>query len=204
MGGGWGAVSKAKPTEKRATKQHNRDWIKIRNEYISTDIGLRGLAEKHNIPLTTLRDRSRREGWVAMRDEQHHEIAQKTAQKTAEIVAKDEAGRVARLLRIADQLMDKTERALDELDRLAVKHTEKVKTTAIVEDDDGKPIRQEVEREIVDLQTVQAIIDRKGLQQIANSAKAIKDILSATEAENDSGSLDDLIAALREIGGGSA
>lgn len=202
MGGGWGAVSKAKPTEKRATKQHNRDWIKIRNEYISTDIGLRGLAEKHNIPLTTLRDRSRREGWVAMRDEQHHEIAQKTAQKTAEIVAKDEAGRVSRLLRIADRLMDKTERALDELDQLAVKHTEKVKTSVSAKDDDGKPIRREVEREIVDLQTVQAIIDRKGLQQIANSAKAIKDILSATEAENDSGSLDDLIAALREIGGG--
>lgn len=202
MGGGWGAVSKAKPTEKRATKQHNRDWIKIRNEYISTDIGLRGLAEKHNIPLTTLRDRSRREGWVAMRDEQHHEIAQKTAQKTAEIVAEDEAGRVSRLLRIADRLMDKTERALDELDQLTVKHTEKVKTSAYAEDDDGKPIRREVEREIVDLQTVQAIIDRKGLQQIANSAKAIKDILSATEAENDSGSLDDLIAALREIGGG--
>lgn len=204
MGGGWGAVSKAKPTEKRATKQHNRDWIKIRNEYISTDIGLRGLAEKHNIPLTTLRDRSRREGWVAMRDEQHHEIAQKTAQKTAEIVAKDEAGRVSRLLRIADRLMDKTERALDELDQLTVKRTEKVKTSVSAKDDDGKPIRREVEREIVDLQTVQAIIDRKGLQQIANSAKAIKDILSATEAENDSGSLDDLIAALREIGGGSA
>ena len=195
-------MSKAKPTENRATKQHNRDWIKIRNEYISTDIGLRGLAEKHNIPLTTLRDRSRREGWVAMRDEQHHEIAQKTAQKTAEIVAKDEAGRVSRLLHIADRLMDKTERALDELDQLTVKNTEKVKTSVSAEDDDGKPIRREVEREIVDLQTMQTIIDRKGLQQIANSAKAIKDILSATEAENDSGSLDDLIAALREIGGG--
>ena len=201
MGGGWGAVSKAKPTGKKAGKPV-RDWIRIRNEYISTDIGLRGLAEKHNIPLTTLRDRSRREGWVAMRDEQHHEIAQKTAQKTAEIVAKDEAGRVSRLLRIADRLMDKTERALDELDQLIVKHTEKVKTSVSAKDDNGKPIRREVEREIVDLQTVQAIIDRKGLQQIANSAKAIKDILSATEAENDSGSLDDLIAALREIGGG--
>lgn len=195
-------MSKAKPTGKKAGKPV-RDWIRIRNEYISTDIGLRGLAEKHNIPLTTLRDRSRREGWVAMRDEQHHEIAQKTAQKTAEIVAKDEAGRVSRLLSIADRLMDKTERALDELDQLAVKHTEKVKTTVTAKDDDGKPIRQEVEREIVDLQTVQAIIDRKGLQQIANSAKAIKDILTATADENDSGSLDDLIAALREIGGGS-
>ena len=195
-------MSKAKPTGKKAGKPV-RDWIRIRNEYISTDIGLRGLAEKHNIPLTTLRDRSRREGWVAMRDEQHHEIAQKTAQKTAEIVAKDEAGRVSRLLSIADRLMDKTERALDELDQLAVKHTEKVKTTVTAKDDDGKPIRQEVERETVDLQTVQAIIDRKGLQQIANSAKAIKDILTATADENGSGSLDDLIAALREIGGGS-
>lgn len=195
-------MSKSKATGKKAGKPV-RDWIRIRNEYISTDIGLRGLAEKHNIPLTTLRDRSRREGWVAMRDEQHHAIAQKTAQKTAEIVAKDEAGRVSRLLRIADRLMDKTERALDELDQLAVKHTEKVKTTVTAKDDDGKPIRQEVEREIVDLQTVQAIIDRKGLQQIANSAKAIKDILTATADENDSGSLDDLIAALREIGGGS-
>lgn len=201
MGGGWGAVSKAKPTGKKAGKPV-RDWIAIRNEYISTDIGLRGLAEKLNIPLTTIRDRSRREGWVAMRDEQHHAIAQKTAQKTAEIVAKDEAGRVSRLLRIADRLMDKTERALDELDQLAVKHTEKVKTSVSAKDDDGKPIRREVEREIIDMQTMQSIIDRKGLQQIANSAKAIKDILSATEAENDSGSLDDLIAALREIGGG--
>lgn len=194
-------MSKAKPTGKKAGKPV-RDWIRIRNEYISTDIGLRGLSEKHNIPLTTLRDRSRREGWVAMRDEQHHEIAQKTAQKTAEIVAKDEAGRVSRLLRIADQLMDKTEQALKELDQQAVKHVEKVKTSISEKDDNGKPIRREVEREIVDLETINSIVDRRGLQQIANSAKAIKDILSATEAENDSGSLDDLIAALREIGGG--
>ncbi len=196
-------MSKAKPTGKKARKPV-RDWIAIRNEYISTDIGLRGLAEKHNIPLTTLRDRSRREGWVAMRDEQHHEIAQKTAQKTAEIVAKDEAGRVARLLRIADQLMDKTEQALKELDQQAVKHVEKVKTSFSEMDDDGKPIRREVECETVNLETINSIVDRRGLQQIANGAKAIKDILSATEAENDSGSLDDLIAALREIGGGSA
>lgn len=203
MGGGWGAVSKAKPTGKKAGKPV-RDWIAIRNEYASTDIGLRGLAEKHDIPLTTLRDRSRREKWPDLRAEQHHKIATKTSQKTAEIVADDEAGRVARLLRIADQLMDKTEQALKELDQQAVKHVEKVKTSFSEMDDDGKPIRREVECETVNLETINSIVDRRGLQQIANSAKAIKDILSATEAENDSGSLDDLIAALREIGGGSA
>lgn len=195
-------MSKSKATGKKAGRPV-RDWIRIRNEYASTDIGLRGLAEKYNIPLTTLRDRSRREKWPELRAEQHHEIATKTSQRTAEIVADDEAGRVARLLRIADRLMDKTEQALDELDQQAVKHVEKVKTSVSEKDDDGKPFRREVEREIVSLETIGSIVDRRGLQQVANSAKAIKDILTATADENDSGSLDDLIAALREIGGGS-
>lgn len=203
MGGGWGVVSKAKPTGKEAGKPV-RDWIAIRNEYASTDISTRELAEKYGISYNTVKDRASREKWAEMRDDQHRKITAKTQQETAKAVAKDEAGRVSRLLRIADRLMDKTERALDELDQQAVKHVEKVKTSISAKDDDGKPIRREVEREIVDLKTVGSIVDRRGLQQIANSAKAIKDILSATEAENDSGSLDDLIAALREIGGGSA
>lgn len=196
-------MSKAKPTGKKAGKPV-RDWIAIRNEYASTEISTRALAEKYGIPYNTIKDRAKREKWVEIRDEQHSKIAAETAQKTAQAVAEGEAGRVARLLRIADQLMDKTERALKELDQQAVKHVEKVKTSISEKDDDGKPIRREVEREIVSLETIDSIVDRRGLQQIANSAKAIKDILSATEAENDSGSLDDLIAALREIGGGSA
>lgn len=202
MGGGWGAVSKAKPTGKKAGKSV-RDWIAIRNEYASTDISTRELAEKYGISYNTVKDRASREKWAEMRDDQHRKITAKTQQETAKVVAKDEAGRVARLLRIADRLMDKTEQALGELDQQAVKHVEKVKTSISERDDDGKPIRREVEREIVSLETIDSIVDRRGLQQIANSAKAIKDILSATEAENDSGSLDDLIAALREIGGGS-
>lgn len=202
MGGGWGAVNKAKPTGKKAGKPV-RDWIAIRNEYASTDISTRELAEKYGISYNTVKDRASREKWAEMRDDQHRKITAKTQQETAKVVAKDEAGRVARLLRIADRLMDKTEQALGELDQQAVKHVEKVKTSISERDDDGKPIRREVEREIVSLETMGSIVDRRGLQQIANSAKAIKDILSATEAENDSGSLDDLIAALREIGGGS-
>ena len=196
-------MSKAKPTGKKAGKPV-RDWIAIRNEYASTDISTRALAEKYGIPYNTIKDRAKREKWVEIRDEQHSTIAAETAQKTAQAVAEGEAGRVARLLRIADQLMDKTEQALKELDQQAVKHVKKVKTSISEKDDNGKPIRREVEREIVDLETIDSIVDRRGLQQIANSAKAIKDILSATEAENDSGSLDELIAALREIGGGGS
>ena len=191
-------MSKAKAPKKKAV----RDWIAIRNEYASTDISTRALAEKYGIPYNTIKDRAKREKWVVIRDEQHSKIAAETAQKTAQVVAEGEAGRVARLLRIADQLMDRTEQALAELDQQAVRYKETVKTSATTHDEEGRPVKTETAREIVNVETINAIVDRKGLQQIATSAKAIKDILTATADDSDSGSLDDLIAALREIGGG--
>ena len=187
-------MSKAKAPKKKAV----RDWIAIRNEYASTDISTRALAEKYGIPYNTIKDRAKREKWVEIRDEQHSKIAAETAQ----VVAEGEAGRVARLLRIADQLMDRTEQALAELDQQAVRYKETVKTSATTHDEEGRPVKTETAREIVNVETINAIVDRKGLQQIATSAKAIKDILTATADDSDSGSLDDLIAALREIGGG--
>ena len=95
-----------------------------------------------------------------------------------------------------------TEQALAELDQQAVRYKETVKTSATTHDEEGRPVKTETAREIVNVETINAIVDRKGLQQIATSAKAIKDILTATADDSDSGSLDDLIAALREIGGG--
>ena len=191
-------MSKAKAPKKKAV----RDWIAIRNEYASTDISTRALAEKYGIPYNTIKDRAQREKWVEIRDEQHSKIAAETAQKTAQVVAEGEAGRVARLLRIADQLMDRTEQALAELSQQAVRYKETVKTSATTQDEEGRPVKTETAREVVNVETINAIVDRKGLQQIATSAKAIKDILTATADDSDSGSLDDLIAALREIGGG--
>ena len=98
--------------------------------------------------------------------------------------------------------MDRTEQALAELSQQAVRYKETVKTSATTHDEEGRPVKTETAREIVNVETINAIVDRKGLQQIATSAKAIKDILTATADDSDSGSLDDLIAALREIGGG--
>lgn len=98
--------------------------------------------------------------------------------------------------------MDRTEQALAELSQQAVRYKETVKTSATTQDEEGRPVKTETAREVVNVETINAIVDRKGLQQIATSAKAIKDILTATADDSDSGSLDDLIAALREIGGG--
>ena len=83
-----------------------------------------------------------------------------------------------------------------------MRHKETIKTSATTHDEEGRQVKTETAREVVNVETINAIVDRKGLQQIATSAKAIKDILTTTADDSDSGSLDDLIAALREIGGG--
>ena len=65
------------------------DWIKIRNEYISSQISQRKLAEKYNISYSTLKDRSRREKWADSKKIVHCKIAAKTEQKTIEKSAEE-------------------------------------------------------------------------------------------------------------------
>lgn len=73
-------MSKAKPTGKKAGKPV-RDWIAIRNEYASTDISTRELADKYEIPYNTVRDRSLRENWAEFRTEQRSNIGATSEQK---------------------------------------------------------------------------------------------------------------------------
>lgn len=42
-------------------------WDDIKTEYITTDIGTRPLAEKHNVSYSTLRKRAEREKWAQKR-----------------------------------------------------------------------------------------------------------------------------------------
>lgn len=60
------------------------DWVAIRAEYEAGGISQRDLAAKHNVPYPTLRDRSKREGWAASRDEIRSEVIAKTSQRIVE------------------------------------------------------------------------------------------------------------------------
>jgi hypothetical protein len=43
------------------------NWLKIRNEYIMTDIAQRPLAQKYNIGYSTLAQRATKENWAELR-----------------------------------------------------------------------------------------------------------------------------------------
>lgn len=171
------------------------DWIAVKNEYINGNCSYRKLAEKYEIPFGTLRARAQKEKWPKLREKQLHRISTKTAQKTAEQIAKQEADRAARIYAASDELLIRIEQAIRELDQAQVSRKKKTKT---VEYKDkraaGKPTK-EVVTEVEDLVTVPSIIDRKGLQQIATALKAVWDI-AETDSSGEEIEDDGLLAAL--------
>lgn len=85
----------------------NSDWQKIKNEYISTNISYRKLAEKYNVSFNTLKDRAIRENWSELKNEQHHKIITKIQQKTAEKIAETESNYVINFAKINHLLSKK-------------------------------------------------------------------------------------------------
>lgn len=154
------------------------NWTKIRNEYINGNISYRKLAEKHDIPFQTLRDRAIKEGWFEKRKEQRDKIRLKTEQKTAEKLAEAEADRLLRISKAADRLLEKIEEATEQLDQFIVTNKVKQKEVQYVSDKAGfgKP-RKEVIKEIEDKRIVKAEhLDRLGLKQLASALKDLRDI----------------------------
>lgn len=154
------------------------DWIKIRNEYINGHISYRKLAEKHEISFNTLKDRAVAEKWFEKKKEQHNKIEIKTQQKTADILAENEAKRLLRISNAADRLLEKIEEATEQLDQFIVTNKVKSKEVKYVHDKAGfgKPER-EIVKEIEDKRVVKAThLDRLGLKQLASALKDLRDI----------------------------
>ena len=63
------------------------NWIEIKNEYITSNISQRKLAEKHDIPYITLRQRAEKEKWYAEKKKNMDKVIAMTAQKTMEKIS---------------------------------------------------------------------------------------------------------------------
>lgn len=138
----------------RGTAKFN--WIKIKNEYINTDISQRKLAAKHNISFSTLKQRANKEKWNAEKIKQHDKISKEVQQKTIEIITASEADRLTKLLSLADKLSQKIEKAIEQLE-----------TTY-------------TSGEVVET----GIVDTYKMRQIVQSIKDLKDIIITGGDEN--------------------
>ena len=91
------------------------DWLKIRNEYVGTEISTRKLAEKYGVSANTLQARAKREKWAFERAERCTQTARKCTQKSAEAVAAAEADRLSAAARIGAKASRFLEKRLDTL-----------------------------------------------------------------------------------------
>lgn len=99
-----------------------RDWAGIKNEYVTGRESLGKLAEKYGIPLRTIKDRSRNEGWVQDRKKLRTDIAQKAYRKTAQ-------KEVKRLEKLRDVAEDIAELIAEDIEQLKKKHRERTELT---------------------------------------------------------------------------
>ena len=86
------------------------DWQAIKTEYITTDTSYRKLAQKYGVSYNAIGNRSRDEKWQDLRD-QH---LSNTMTKAMNAIASQQAGRAARLQSVADKLLTKVERLIED------------------------------------------------------------------------------------------
>lgn len=167
-----GGIARTKLTD----KQKKPDWMAIRNEYLTTGIAYRPLAEKYGVSLSTLSKRAKKEGWVKKRDKTCDKIETKVIQKTQDAIVDKELNRIEKIYLVSDKLLEKLDRAVDELDLHLV--TNKTRTRVIEYKDEkaiGKPTKEVIE-DVEEILQLAGIVDRSGLKSIASALKDIKDV----------------------------
>lgn len=100
------------------------NWEKIKSEYITTDISLTKLANKHGVPRSSLARRSTKEKWVEQRERYKSKVITKTVEKSAN----REANRLARLMDTTSKAIDVAVKAFgdqDQFNRYIVEKREK-------------------------------------------------------------------------------
>lgn len=114
------------------------DWEKIKAEYISGKTSYRKLAEKHNVSFGILRRVAEREKWTSLRTQTRH----KTDTQMIDAVSDLLVAQSLEINEVADKLLKKISKALDETDILAsqsIKHF----TSALKDIKDIKGIKDE-------------------------------------------------------------
>lgn len=149
------------------------DWTKIKTEYITNDkSSYRKLSEKYGISVGTIYKRASREKWNELKKQTYD----RKVAKTLSAVEERQVSKMERILNITDKLLDKIEKAVDELD---IQLCKKVNKEKVIEynnvDRPDKPTR-EVINEIEEVVEVSSIIDRKGAQELAAAIKSLKEV----------------------------
>lgn len=162
----------------------NINWIKIKNEYISTNISQRSLAKKYKISASTLMQRANKEKWKEQKDAAHIKIEAETKQKTVETIVKQEIDCVRRLNAVVDKLIGKIEEATEQLNNHIVRNKTKIKIIEYNNDIRPDKPTKEIIEENETADTILGDIDRNGLKLVTAALKDINEILRGKQQDD--------------------
>jgi hypothetical protein len=87
-------------------------WQTIKNEYVTTDISIRGIQKKYGIPYNRIRDRADAEGW----NDERETLKDKINQKSIDLLVEHKAEECTRAFRVANKILDKIEEIVEHID----------------------------------------------------------------------------------------
>lgn len=139
---GWGFrfVVNALYNVAKARKEYPVDWKQIKSEYIAGGTSYRKLAAKHGVSFSTLKDIARKEKWTDLREQAQH----KADTKLTDVIGEKQAARSAKIIDVADKLLDKISDTIDSLDVIdsqSLKHF----TSALKDLKDIKGIKSDID-----------------------------------------------------------
>lgn len=152
------------------------DWKAIKTEYITGDISYRKLAEKYAVSFSSLEKKARADGWAEQKRQYCDKLETTVVKELGKKDVKKTVDKLKRVSDLTDKLLDKLEKAIEELDTQFVKDVVRTKTIEYNNElRPDKPTKETIheEEKIIEVRT---IIDRSGLKAISSSLRDIKEI----------------------------
>lgn len=156
------------------------NWLKIKNEYLSTNISQRELAKKYGISFNSLKDRANKEKWYVLKKKQHNKITTKTQQKTEDFLIQSEIERLKKLHYATDLMLERLLEAVTQLDTYIVSDKKTIKKTEYKNAKSPNKPTKETTTETEVLNVLSGNIDRSGLRALASAMKDIKDVITTS------------------------
>lgn len=145
-----------------------KEWAKIKTEYITTEISYRKLADKYGMTYTRLQTKAHEQGWK----EEREAYREKLVDKSVDLICEEQAEQIARAIRIGNTMLEKIEESLSQIDMIMCRTTTSKKS--VVDDEEIGLCEQTVSTENYELKKV--TVDRAGLKQLSSVLKDLREI----------------------------
>lgn len=140
-------------------------WDKIKIDYITnSDMSIRAVAKKYKVSASVVARRSAAEGWAVEKERYQNESVSNSIKE----IMDRQAQRRARVERIADKLLDKLEKAVDELEM-------REKSTRTKQKEASGNIEIETTTDTVEFED-SGVVDRAGAKLVAAALKDMKEV----------------------------